>query len=213
MIAIDHEKFLSERFDFVLRYRLLEEAEFDSRKARSLAMGFGYGYMRNVFRDLLAMDAGDRRVANALGKAGVFSDDLYGLYYADQLFIDYNDRRFSMKSGHNWLWIEEQIVDGEQWGRHNPFRVTISGFALDTKRFTLTLIYDRPLYWTMVGIEQNRLNLWKESRYRKLLSPDKYGELEKSKNRMLYRMGKLDFFSIDMYMESRKSLKKSELSG
>lgn len=208
MIMVNYEKFLSERFDFVLRYHLLEKVGFDSRTARGLAMGFGYGYMREVFAELLTMDTGDKRVAKALRRAEVFSRDLYGLYYADQLFIDYSDRRFSMKPSHNWLWIEKQIMDGEWWSKHNPFRVTVSGFALDTKRFVLTLIYSRPLYWTIVGIERNRLNLWMEIRYRELLSSDRYGELERSKNRMIHKMEELKFFSIDNYVECEKILKK-----
>lgn len=202
MIAVNYEKFLAARFDFVLRYYLLEKAKFNSREARALIiMNSRYEYLRRVFAELLASDVGDKRVAKFLNKARVLSDArLYGMYYADQLFIDYNDRRFQALPFHDWLWIESQMMKGEEWIKENPFCIAVNGLALSTKRFVLALAYDRTLYWRIIEVKRATLNIWKEIRYKELLDLDRYNELEESKDRMLRRMEKLNFFSIDTYV-------------
>ncbi len=209
IIAVDYEKFLSVRFDFVLRHYLLEKAKFDFRKARVLIiMSPQYEHLRQVFAKLLASDVGDKRVAKSLNRACILSDArLYGMYYADQFFIDYSDRYFRMKPSHNWLWIESQMMKGEDWIKEHPFRVAANGLALNSKRFVLALVYDRPLYWKIVKVEWGAFNIWKEIRYKELLDSDKYNELEESKNRMLYRMEELDFFSMDTYVGDERLLK------
>ena len=209
MIAVNYEKFLAVRFDFVLRYYLLEKAKFDSRKARALiVMNPQYEYLRQVFAELLAFDVSDKRLAKSLNRARVLSDaNLYGMYYADQLFIDYSDRRFSMKNCHDWLWIKNQMMKGEEWIKENPFCIAVNGLALNSKRFVLALVYDRPLYWKIVKVEWGAFNIWKEIRYKELLDSDKYNELEESKNRMLCRMEKLNFFSMDTYVGDKRLLK------
>jgi len=208
VIVIDYEKFLSKRFDFVLRYHFLEKAGFDSERARILTMSPQYKYLRQTFGELLAMDVGDRRVAKALRMAKVFSDDFYGLYYTDQLFIDYNDRRFPMKSGHDWLWIEEQMRKGEEWIKSKPFAIAINGLALTTKRFVLALMHNRSLYWGIVKVKRDTLNLWKEDRYKELLNSSKFNELEECKGRMLRRMERVRFFSANTYVGNKQLLEK-----
>ena len=209
MVAVNYEKFLAVRFDFVLRYYLLEKAKFDSRKARALIiMSSQYEYLRQAFAKLIASDVGDKRLAKPLNRARVLSDaSLYGMYYADQLFIDYNDRYFLMKPGHNWLWIESQMMKGKDWIKEHPFRVAVNGLALNSKRFVLALVYDRLLYWKIIKVEWGTFNIWKEIRYKELLDSDKYNELEESKNRMLHRMEKLNFFSMDTYVGDERLLK------
>ncbi len=199
---IEYGKFLSSRFDLVLRYYFFEKAGFNSKEMLSLIGSRQYYYLKDVFTKLIIIDCKDRYKRKFLKRARVFSEDSHGLHYTDT------------QDGSNWLWVERQMAVDSEWIKKNPYRIGSNGIPFDTKRLVLALVYKRVLYWIKMRKDApGPFKLWEEESYEDLLGPSRFGEFKGAKDRMIRKMEELDFFSIDMYVESRKSLKKSEMSG
>lgn len=191
MIVIDYEKFLSTRFDLVIRWYFLEKAGFDAQVARVLAGSCQYKDVRDVFALLLKIDVSEvPHAADKIRRAKILESG-YGLRTANQLF-----------SMSNWSWIEGQIQipNGEKWFRENPYPVKVDGLGLAVKRFILTLKYRKRLYWEFKGEGKTPLSLWKQHKYKKWLEMRRYSEIEEASHRMVSRMKKLEFFSTDTYV-------------
>jgi len=199
MIVIDHSKFLSARFDLVVRCHFLEKTEFNIKSAIALLHSDQYGYLRDVFGELLEVDmARHARVVRNLKKT---PREGYGFHVAGRLF-----------HGGNWPGMQAQMVKGEKLIRRFPYPVGFGGLGLACKRFVLALICKRRLYWKFIHWRFNAfhsvLNLWKEEEHEKLLERIKYEELIRTKKRMLRGMKKLKYFSIDTYVGNERLLER-----
>lgn len=120
-MIIDYEKFLSMKFDLVIRWHLLEEVEFSIQKVKVLVISDQYEYLRNAFSEMMPVIYRD------------VADPDWGTY-------------FFRPMGH-WSWIEDQMKIGDYWIKENPYNIGIDGLGFSTKRFILVLKYERQLYW------------------------------------------------------------------
>lgn len=195
MIVVNHKKFLSLRFDLVIRWYFLEKARFDAREAKILARSDQYKHLRNVFARLLKEDT---KIPYILKKVKTTREPeaMYGVLVARQLF-----------SMQNWEWIEEQMAKGEEWIEDNPYPVRIDGLGLSVKRFILALKHNRNLYWEIKVKGKAQLHLWKQKMYKKMMKRQ-YEEIREAENRMLIRMKRLEFFSDEFYKGDEDLLKK-----
>ena len=201
MIVIDHSEFLSTRFDLVVRCYFLEKTRFGIRKAAALACSDQYGYLRDVLGELLEADAARHaRVVRNLRKTPRKG---YGLHVANRLF-----------HSANWSSMQASIMKGEELIKRFPYPVGYGGPGLAAKRFVLSLLYRRKLYWrfTRWNPRSNAirpdLNLWKEKEHERLLEQDKYNDLVGTKKRMLRGMRRLEYFSVDTYMGDKRLLER-----
>jgi len=187
---INYKKFLSTRFDLVIRYYFLEKVNFDVIKAKELAMSDNI--LKNVFDKLLTIDVKTNPHAAKKMKLSKLS---YGNHVANQLFYM-----------PNWLWIEENISN--KWIKNNPYLVKIDGLGMSVKRFMISLKYGYNIYWEFKKGGKTLLSLWREELYKELLEPNKWKEIIKSKNNMIDKMLYLDFFSKNTYVGDKNLYEK-----
>lgn len=187
-MIINYEKFLSTRFDLVIRYYFLEQTNFNAGKAKKLALTGKYNALRVVFDKLLTIDV--KTKPHVAKKAGL-TKLTYGKHVANQLFYMTN-----------WSWIEANISD--EWNKNNPYLVKMNGLGCSVKRFMISLKYNKKLYWIFTRKGKNLLSLWDEHLYKKLIEPTEWKKIMKSKNRMMNKMLKLNFFSDDTYVGDKK---------
>jgi len=183
---IDYYKFLSTRFDLVIRYYFLEKAKFNTEKALNLSKNDNI--LKEVFNKLLIIDIKTNPWSAKKIKKSKLS---YGDHVANQLFYI-----------PNWLWIEKNIKS--DWFISNPYPVKIDGLGCSVKRFMITLKYGQTLYWEFKKDGKTLLALWKEELYKELLDSNKWKEIMKSKNNMIDRMLYLKFFSNNTYVGDKK---------
>lgn len=197
MIVVDHEKFLSTRFDLVIRWYFLEKAGFDIQRAGVLTGGEQYDDLRNAFATLLTIDVTEGLyVADKVRRASVKPHE-YGRHVAGKLFLPIK----------NWSWIGERMIEGEKWIRKNPYSVRVNGLGLSVKRFMLSLKHKRRLYWEFQEKGKASLSLWKQFLHKQLLNSNIYAEIEKAERRMVVRMKELEFFSAGTYMGKKNLFK------
>jgi len=187
-MIIKYENFLSTRFDLVIRYYFLEKTDFDAIKAKNLALSGKYKFLRIIFDKLLTIDV--KTNSHAAKKSKLYKSS-YGEHVARQLFF--------MK---NWLWIEENI--SSEWTKNNPYPIKMNGVGGSVKRFIISLNNNNTLYWMFSEKGKTLLELWKENSYKELMEPKKWKKIMKSKNHMMGKMLKLNFFSDDTYVGDKK---------
>ncbi len=191
--VVDHEKFLASRFDLVIRWYFLEKTNFDAERAKSLAKSSSYAPLRNLFDSLLKMDMAENpHIAMKVRKAGIGD---YGQHIMNKLFFT-----------PNWQWVEKSMLNKNGWIIKNPYPVRIDGLGLSVKRFLLALKHERSLYWEFKERGKAPLNLWKQHLHKKLLIPRGYDKIMQAGHRMLIKMNKLEFFSMDTYVGDKKFL-------
>lgn len=183
---INYYKFLSTRFDLVIRYYFLEKANFVAEKAKKIAMNDNI--LKKVFDKLLTIDV---KTNPHSAKKIKYSKLSYGNHVANQLFYM-----------PNWLWIEKNISNN--WIISNPYPVKINGLGMSVKRFMITLKNGYNLYWEFKRDGKTLLALWREELYKELLELNKWKEITKSKNKMIDRMSYLNFFSENTYVGDKK---------
>jgi len=168
----------------VIRYYLLEQTNFNASEAKKLVATGKYNSLRAVFDKLLTIDVKERpHVAKKAAKSKL----TYGKLVANQLFYMLN-----------WSWIENNISN--EWMKNNPYLVRINGVGCSVKRFLISLKTDRKLYWIFTRKGKNMLSLWDEKLYEESVEPVEWIKIIKSKNRMMNKMLKLNFFSDDTYV-------------
>lgn len=195
MIIVNHKKFLSKRFDLVIRWYFLEKTGFDAEEAKLLAGSSQYVHLRAIFTMLLKQDTKIPHILNKVRKTKE-PVHMYGYLVARQLFFL-----------PNWHWIERQMEEGDGWIGDNPYPIRFDGLGLSVKRFVLALKYKRNLYWEIKKKGKAPLQLWNQHKYRKMMKSHEYDKIKEAEHRMLIRMKELNFFSDEFYRGNEVLLK------
>lgn len=188
-MIINYKKFLSTRFDLVIRYYFLEKSNFVAIKAKKLALSREYNWLRVVFKKLLIIDV--KTNSHSARKVRKLTNPSYGIHVAERLF-----------SMTGWSWIEENISNN--WMKTCPYPIEINGLGMSAKRFMISLKYDKKLYWMFTRMGKNMLALWDENLYKELLTSSQFEGIIKSKNNMMDKMARLNFFSDETYVGDKK---------
>ena len=192
-MIIDYNKFLSIRFDLVIRYYFLEKANFNAIEAKKLVLSSRYKFLRLVFKELLIRDIKTKPGIAKKNKLVNIHD--YGEYVSQQLF-----------HMPNWNWIEKNM--NNDWIKKNPYLVKIDGLGCSVKRFLISLKYGKNLYWEFKKKGKTLLSLWDENLHKELLTSDQFKKIMKSKKNMMNKMAILDFFSDETYVGDKKLYEK-----
>lgn len=192
MILIDYRKFLSMRFDLVIRYHLLEEASFDFKKAKRLITEDNrYAFLREAY-GILGLPVTAKMKTGRLYEK--FGDNL-SLFMAHGLFF--------IK---NYIWIEKALHKEEQWFQANPYGLNRNEDGIPTKRFLVALKLDKPMWWCRGGYlscyKVNPRSIRIKEEYRAALSPKQFRLFELAEERLIKHMRKLKFFSTATELEA-----------
>jgi hypothetical protein len=176
MPTIEYKKFLHNRFDFVVRYFLLEQSDFDVRKAQQLWE--------------VKVEKGEPVVIeNASSDYNYLDKMLKGKLFFDQL--------------QNWDHIDRKLKKSNDWLMYNPYIITTHGIGISLKRFLIAIKYKRLLYWIATDAYNDKYNSrvtyapWHEDLYDDHLTKKEIAPFKEAKFRLMARMTKLNFFCED----------------
>lgn len=187
MIVIDYDIFLAKRFDLLIRYHLLSEAEFNVAKATELAMSKKYAFLRKVSEKLIKKDMKDFPV---VAKKMKKSMETYPFPIGEMVL-------FYLFSHRKYRWLENRIKKNPAWMKKCPYPVNEYCQSGANKRFLLALKYDRPLYWEREKLKVPRPSraIWREKEYKKYLTPEQFEMFMNTKIKLCEHMNRLSFFS------------------
>ena len=176
---VDYEYFLSRRFDLVARYYILQESNFRRGKVKTVINDPKHSNLRDIFAKLLRTAGNKKRVGT-------------------ELFLT-----------NNWNWVNEKITADQTWINKNPYEIKIDAIiGGSVKRFLLPLLHEKPLPWIFVSKKKGLKLLWREGTYKKTLPTTEFNEIKKSKQTMMEKMEKLNFFSLNTYIGEEVLLEK-----
>ncbi len=180
--CIDYKGFLAKRYDLVVKYHLITDAGWSFEKARGLIIeSEEYAFMYDLYRKLWPV----------LSKK--FDSRLKEKYGHDTgLALAHN--QFLLK---NFKWIERAVRKGD-WLRERPYGLRLNNEGIPSKRFLVTLKYDKKLWWCqepfLDGYKASYGPTRDRNNYEAFLTSEQFAMFEAAKFRLMKHMGRLRFF-------------------
>jgi len=164
---VKYDLFLHKRFDFVIRYLLMEQANFDVREAQKL------WEVKKAKGKLVDIEG-------ATDKYNFLDKMLKGKKFFDLL--------------ENWDYIENSIKKDSLWLMYNPYIITTHNIGISIKRFFIALKYKKPLYWIATDVYNSKYNKrliqapWSIDFYKEHLTKKEFKLFNTAKFRLMARM-------------------------